>query len=172
VFYVSHAPDEVARLADHIVALQDGRVVAAGPLTETLARVDLPIRLGEDAGVVLDAVVVARDETWQLAHVEFAGGRLWVRDQGLPVGRRVRVRILARDVSLARVPASDTSILNTLHATVSACAGDTHPALTLVKLQVGDSPLLARVTRKSAHALGLTPGQSLYAQIKAVALIG
>jgi molybdate transport system ATP-binding protein len=172
VFYVSHAPDEVARLADHIVALENGRVVAAGPLTETLARVDLPIRLGEDAGVVLDAVVAARDETWQLAHVEFAGGRLWVRDQGLPVGRRVRVRILARDVSLTRAPAGDTSILNTLHATVSACAGDAHPALTLVKLQVGDSPLLARVTRKSAHTLGLAPGLSLYVQIKAVALIG
>ena len=172
VLYVSHTPDEVARLADHLVVLQNGQAVAAGPLTETLARVDLPIRLGEDAGVVLDAVIAARDAVWQLAHVEFAGGRLWVRDQGLPVGHRARVRILARDVSLARTPAGDTSILNTLHATVSACAGDAHPALTLVRLQVGESPLLARVTRKSAHALGLAAGQSIYAQIKAVALIG
>ena len=172
VLYVSHAPDEVARLADHIVVMEGGRVVAAGPLTDTLARLDLPTKLGEDAGVVLDAVVAARDAEWHLAHMEFAGGRLWVRDHGLPVGHRARVRILARDVSLARAPTTGTSILNTLPAVVVDRVDDAHPALTLVKLRVGDSPLLARLTRRSAHALELTPGQRVYAQIKAVALIG
>jgi len=72
VLYVSHSPDEVARLADHIVVMRDGRAVAAGPLTETLARLDLPIQLGEDAGVVLDAVVAERDTQWQLARATFA----------------------------------------------------------------------------------------------------
>lgn len=172
VLYVSHVPDEVARLADHIVVMEAGRAVASGPLTDTLARLDLPIRLGEDAGVVLDAVVAARDEAWHLAHMEFAGGRVWVRDAGLPLGHRARVRILARDVSLARAPVEGTSILNTLPAVVVDSVDDAHPALTLVKLQVGDSPLLARLTRRSAHALELAPGQVLYAQIKAVALIG
>ncbi|HEX6735124.1 MAG TPA: molybdenum ABC transporter ATP-binding protein, partial [Azonexus sp.] len=101
VLYVSHAPDEVARLADHIVVLDSGRVVAAGPLGETLARLDLPIRLGEDASVVLEATVGMIDTEWHLARVDFAGGGLWTRDRGLPAGRRVRVRVLARDVSLA-----------------------------------------------------------------------
>jgi len=172
VLYVSHAPDEVARLADHIVVMEAGRAVATGPLTDTLARLDLPIRLGEDAGVVLDAVVAARDEEWHLAHMEFAGGRLWVRDHGLPLGHAARVRILARDVSLARAPMTGTSILNTLPAVVVDSVDDAHPALTLVKLRVGESPLLARLTRRSAHALELAPGQLLYVQIKAVALIG
>jgi molybdate transport system ATP-binding protein len=172
VLYVSHAPDEVARLADHIVVMEGGRAVAAGPLTDTLARLDLPIKLGEDAGVVLDAVVAARDTEWHLAHMEFAGGHLWVRDHGLPVGHAARVRILARDVSLARAPMTGTSILNTLPAIVVDSVDDTHPALTLVKLRVGESPLLARLTRRSAHALQLAPGQLVYAQIKAVALIG
>lgn len=172
VLYVSHAPDEVARLADHIVVMEGGAVVAAGPLTDTLARLDLPIKLGEDAGVVLDAIVAARDKEWHLAHMEFAGGRVWVRDQGLPVGHAARVRILARDVSLARAPVAGTSILNTLPAVVMERVDDAHPALTLVKLRVGESPLLARLTRRSAHALELTPGQAIYAQIKAVALIG
>ncbi|MDP2253758.1 MAG: TOBE domain-containing protein, partial [Thiobacillus sp.] len=172
VLYVSHAPDEVARLADHIVVMEGGRAVAAGPLTDTLARLDLPIRLGEDAGVVLDAVVAARDKEWHLAHMEFAGGRLWVRDHGLPVGHRARVRILARDVSLARAPTTGTSILNTLPAVVVNSVDDAHPALTLVKLRVGESPLLARLTRRSAHALELAPGRMVYVQIKAVALIG
>jgi molybdate transport system ATP-binding protein len=172
VLYVSHAPDEVARLADHIVVMEGGKAVATGPLTDTLARLDLPIKLGEDAGVVLDAVVAARDAEWHLAHMEFAGGRLWVRDHGLPVGHRARVRILARDVSLAREPVTGTSILNTLPAVVVDSVDDAHPALTLVKLRVGESPLLARLTRRSAHALEITPGQLLYVQIKAVALIG
>jgi molybdate transport system ATP-binding protein len=172
ILYVSHAPDEVARLADHIVVMEGGRAVAAGPLTDTLARLDLPIKLGEDAGVVLDAVVAARDEEWHLAHMEFAGGRLWVRDHGLPLGHRARVRILARDVSLARAPMTGTSILNTLPAVVVDSVDDAHPALTLVKLRVGESPLLARLTKRSAHALEIMPGQLLYVQIKAVALIG
>lgn len=172
VLYVSHAPDEVARLADHIVVMEGGRTVAAGPLGDTLARLDLPIKLGEDAGVVLDAMVAARDEEWHLAHMEFSGGRLWVRDHGLPVGHAARVRILARDVSLARAPVTGTSILNTLPVVVVDSVADAHPALTLVKLRVGESPLLARLTRRSAHALELAPGQLLYAQIKAVALIG
>ena len=104
--------------------------------------------------------------------MEFASGGLWVRDHGLPVGHRARVRILARDVSLARAPMTGTSILNTLPAVVVDSVDDTHPALTPVKLLVGESPLLARLTPRSAHALELNPGQWVYVQIKAVALIG
>ena len=104
LIYVSHAPDEVARLADHLVVLEQGRALASGPLGETLARLDLPIRLGEDAGAILDATVGAVDHDWHLARVDFAGGSLWARDHGLPVGHRVRMRILARDVSLASEP--------------------------------------------------------------------
>ncbi len=172
VLYVSHAADEVARLADHIVVMEEGRARATGPLSDTLARLDLPIKLGEDLGVVLDAVVAARDAAWHLVEMEFAGGRVWTRDNGQPLGHRARVRILARDVSLARAPVAGTSILNTLPAVVVESVDDTHPALVLVKLRVGDSPLLARLTRRSAHALELAPGQPVYAQIKAVALVG
>jgi molybdate transport system ATP-binding protein len=172
VIYVSHAPDEVARLADHIVVMDAGRAVAVGPLTDTLARLDLPIQLGEDAGVVLDAVVAERDAAWHLARVEFSGGSLWVRDGGHAIGHSVRIRILARDVSIALAPVSGTSILNCLPATVGQLASDSHPALSLLRLAVGPSPLLARLTRRSAVGLGLAPGMSVWVQIKAVALIG
>ncbi len=172
VVYVSHAPDEVARLADHIVLMQEGRTVAAGPLTETLARLDLPIHLGEDAGVVLRAVVVERDTAWHLARVEFPGGSLWVRDGGHAVGHAVRVRILARDVSIALAPVVGTSIQNCLPATVEQMADDYHPALSLLRLRLGQSPLLARLTRRSAAALELESGKLVWVQIKAVALIG
>lgn len=172
VIYVSHAPDEVARLADHLVVLDAGRVLASGPLTDTLARLDLPIRLGEDAGVVLNAVVAERDAAWHLARVEFDGGSLWVRDAGHALGQLVRVRILARDVSLALHPSADTSIQNSLPAVVDELAGDAHPALALARLHVGASPLVARLTRRAADRLGLQAGQALWVQIKAVALVG
>ena len=172
VLYVSHSPDEVARLADHIVAMDAGRCVAQGALAETLARVDLPIRLGEDAGVVLEAAVAERDTEWQLARVEFPGGSFWVRDGGHAVGHAARVRILARDVSVARHAVADTSILNTLPAVVAEMAPDTHPALVLVRLAVGPSAIVARLTRRSAAALELRPGLDVWAQVKAVALVG
>lgn len=171
MLYVTHALPEVARLADHLVVMAGGRAVAQGPLTETLARLDLPIQLGEDTGVVLDTVVVERDAAWHLAQVEFPGGRLWVRDTGHPLGQGVRVRILARDVSLARERLTDTSILNTLPATVIALGTDSHPALALVRIQVGASPLLARLTQRSVAALGLAPGLAIWAQIKSVAIV-
>ena len=172
VLYVSHAPDEVARLADHLVVLEQGRALASGPLGEILARLDLPIRLGEDAGVVLEGEIAELDAEWHLARVVFAGGSLWVRDSGVPVGQHVRVRILARDVSIALDAHTDSSILNILPATVEQLADDTHPALALVRLNAGGVPLVARITRRSAVRLQLRPGQTVWAQIKAVALVG
>ncbi|MBF0098466.1 MAG: molybdenum ABC transporter ATP-binding protein, partial [Magnetococcales bacterium] len=149
LLYVSHAPDEVARLADHLVMLSAGRVLGHGSLTSMLARLDLPTRLGEEAGVVWEATVLERDPHWHLAQVACAGGRLWVRDAGHALGSTVRVRILARDVSLALQPQSDSSILNALPAQVSDLGEDAHPALCLVRLQVGALPLLARLTQRS-----------------------
>jgi len=171
VIYVSHAPDEVARLADHLVAMDGGRVVADGPLVETLARLDLPIRLGEDVGVVLDATVGAIDAEWHLARVDFAGGGLWTRDHGLPPGKRVRVRVLARDVSLAVHHPEPSSIQNVLDGTVESLGDDDHPGLLLVRVQVGASQLVARLTRRSAAQLGIAPGLPVSVQIKSVALM-
>jgi molybdate transport system ATP-binding protein len=97
---------------------------------------------------------------------------VWVRDGGHAVGHPVRVRILARDVSLALTPHGGTSIQNILPGVIDAIADDGHPALALVRLRVGESSVLARLTKRSADTLGLAPGRLAYAQIKAVALIG
>ncbi len=172
LIYVSHAADEVARLADHIVVMEGGRAVAQGPLAETLARLDLPLHLGEDAGAVFAGTVAERDAQWHLARVEFDGGELWVRDSGVPVGRAVRVRILARDVSIAASRHQDISIMNVLPASVVAHAGENHPASVLLQLRLGNTMLLARLTRRSAQRLDLAPGREVWVQIKAVALVG
>lgn len=171
VLYVSHAADEVARLADHLVLMEAGRTVLQGPLAELLARVDLPVRLGEEVGAVFEGTVAERDPEWHLARIDFDGGGLWARDSGAAVGRRVRVRILARDVSVAASRHDDASFLNLLPARVTACADEDDPALTLVQLRIGGTTLLARLTRRSVQRLGLAPGREVWAQIKAVALI-
>ena len=173
VVYVSHALDEVAQLADHLVLMAQGRVLAAGPLGDMLSRLDLPTARGEEAGVVLDARVAERDAAWQLARLQLAGSdsTLWTRDGGLPPGSAVRVRVLARDVSLALSALPGSSIGNQWPATVEALADDAHPALVLVRVRIGTLPLLARLTRRSAHALALQPGQPVWAQVKTVALL-
>jgi molybdate transport system ATP-binding protein len=170
VFYVSHSPDEVVRLADHLVMLEAGRVRAEGPLQQLLDRLDAPVRLGEDIGPVLDAVIGAVEPQWHLARADFSGGSLWVRDRGLVPGTRVRVRVLARDVSLAREP-GESSIQNLVRGTVEALGEDAHPGLVLVKLRVGKVFLLARITRRAAAALGVQPGAAFWVQVKAVALL-
>ena len=170
VFYVSHSPDEVARLADHIVAMDNGRVLASGPLAETLARLDLPIRIGEDTGAVLEGTVGEVDERWHLVRIDFPGGSLWTRDQGLPPGRRVRVRVRASDVSLAEEPGK-SSIQNVLRGEVDAVGDDDHPGLALVRVRVGTSVLLARLTRRAMAALNVAPGKALWVQVKSVALM-
>jgi molybdate transport system ATP-binding protein len=173
IVYVSHAIEEVARLAHHLVLMARGRVVAAGPVAEVMARLDLPTARGEGAGVVLDGVVAERDAHWQLARLTVGAGdfSVWARDHGLPVGCTVRVRLLARDISLARAPQTGTSIGNQLRATVETIADDEHPSLALVRVRIGNSPLVARLTRRSAHALELAPGLPVWAQVKTVALM-
>ena len=172
VFYVSHSPDEVARLADYVVLLSEGRVVATGGLRETLARLDLPTAFTEDAGVVIEAVVADHDENYHLTRLDFAGGSIFVTRRQEAIGYRLRFRIHARDVSLALTRAEGTSILNLLSVTVTDVADADTPAHVLIRLDAGGAPLIARITRRSRDHLGVAPGQPLWAQIKAVALLG
>lgn len=171
VIYVSHAPDEVARLADHLVLLQAGRAVASGPLRAVLARVDLPAAFSEDAAVVIEAAVAAH-EIDELTRLDFAGGSIYVSRRPEAVGTTLRCRIHARDVSLALAPLAGSSILNCVAATVVELAPTATPGQVLVRLDAGGEALLARITQRSADRLGIRPGLDLRAQIKSVALLG
>ncbi len=170
IIYVSHAPDEVARLADHLVLLDQGKVVASGALNAVLSRIDLPTAFADDAGVVIEATVVAH-EIDDLTRLEFTGGTIFVSRRTEAIGTVLRCRIHARDVSLALVPPQQTSILNCVSAVVSDLAPTDTPGHVLVRLDVVGEPLLARITRRSAERLDIRPGLALRAQIKAVALL-
>jgi len=171
VIYVSHSADEVARLADYLVVMEKGHALASGSLADTLTRLDLPIHLGQDAGVVLDATVVEVDQSWHLARIAFDGGSLWTHDQAFSIGKRVRVQVLARDVSLATEIPSQSSIQNVLQGFVDAIADDNHPSLALVRVKVGNVMLLSRLTKRAVSSLGVDTGQSVWLQIKSVALM-
>ena len=174
MLYVTHALDEVIRLADHLVLLRDGEVVAHGPVEALLTRPDVARTQGDAASALVSAQVLSFDPHYQLLQVAFDHGVLHcVHSAGTPPrtpGQRVRLRVQARDVSLCLSAAHDTSILNVLPARVRSLAED-GPAQVLVALDLGATPLLARVTRKSAEALALAPGQPVYAQIKGVAVL-
>lgn len=172
IIYVTHSVTEVARLADHLVALEQGRVVAQGNLAETLADPAFPLKLGEEAGVVLDGVVASKDEQWDLMCVRVNQQQdIWLRDNGHQTGENIRARILARDVSLSNTRHTDTSIVNAWPCVVEAVTDDSHPALALVKVRAGDTPLLSRMTRRSVDHLQLQPGKAVWAQVKSAALV-
>jgi molybdate transport system ATP-binding protein len=172
VLYVSHAPDEVARLADHLTLIDNGRAIASGALAETLARPDLSHVFADDAGVVLEATVAAH-EADSLARLEFPGGKLYISGHDRAPGSRLRCRIHASDVSLALSAHTDTSILNTLPATVVAVAAADTPGHVLVQLRLADGGplLLARITERSRQILAIAPGLAVIAQVKSVALL-
>lgn len=171
ILYVSHAPDEVARLADHLVLLDEGKVVASGPLGETLARPDLPPAFALEPGVAIDTVVAAH-EADELSCLAFPGGALRVGKRSEPVGTPLRCRVDARDVSLSLEHPVGTSILNLLPAQVSAVAKTDTPGHVLVQLRVGATPILARITARSHSELRIEPGRQVWAQVKGVALLG
>jgi molybdate transport system ATP-binding protein len=171
VIYVSHSIDEVVRLADHLVLLADGHVAASGPLTETLARLDLPEAFADEAGLVIEGTVGASDPAYGLVRIDFPGGSVHVAHAAEPAGRRLRFQIKARDVSVALEKPRDTSILNLVPAAVVAVAETAGAAHVLVRLDANGTPLVARITRLSRDRLKLAPGVAVWAQIKAVAVL-
>jgi molybdate transport system ATP-binding protein len=173
VLYVSHSQDEVARLADHIVLLSSGKALASGPIGQTLARLDLPLAMGDDAGVVIEGRVSAYDADYQLLSLQLPDTALNIRVPHTPMdtGQALRCKVQARDVSLSLHNTEHSSILNRLPVTVVSEMNADNAAHVLISLDAAGTPLLARITRYSRDQLNVHPGQQLWAQIKAVAVL-
>ena len=171
MLYVTHSAEEVTRLADHLVVLDQGQVKAQGPVGAVLTQVVNPVVMGEDAGALIAGHIGAVDAEWHLSRVDFEGGCIWMRDAGLPIGKAVRIRILARDVSLATAEPLNTSIQNQLQGLIQSITPDAHPSQVMVVLKCGTEEVLARVTRRAISELGLQVGMPVWAQVKSVALV-
>lgn len=176
VFYVSHDMAEVERLADTLVLLDKGRVLAVGPLAELEANPDLPLLRAPEAAVTLDGRIGSVDERYALTSLEIAGGTLIVPGRKGSPGQRCRLRISASDVAFVRAPVPESSVLNCLPARIVSIADpDGDDAQVNIVAVLGDdghgARIVGRITRKSRDVLGLRPGTSIFAQIKSVALL-
>lgn len=172
ILYVSHAVDEIVRLADHVVIMRQGRVIRQGGITELFSRADLPLGVSNEVGAILECKVVERDKQWHLMRVAFDGGELWLPNvESHLQSNSQRIRVLASDVSLTLTPHTDSSILNVLSGQIAEIINDQDPAMSLVRLKVGESYLLARLTHKSLQHLALTLGKNIFIQIKSAAIV-
>ncbi len=170
MLYVSHQMDEVARLSNNLLLLEKGQQLASGRTVEMLSQLTLPFAHYEEAAAVLDTVVTAHDDDYGLSSLAFAGGHITVSRDNLKQGDKVRLRIMARDVSLSLQHPEQTSILNILPATIESMVNEGH-AQKLIRLNVGGQIILSRITAKSVVQLQLTAGKSVFAQVKAVSLL-
>lgn len=170
ILYVSHSHTEVARLADQIVVLENGRIQATGSVCDVFSRVDLSNSYGFETESVVMAVVTAHDEEFNLTYLDFSGERFTVSRNSLPLGTPVQLQIRADDVSLSLAYPSANSILNIFPGIIDELT-DINSSKSIVRLAVGNARLLARVSRKSAVNLALMPGKPIFVQIKHVALM-
>ena len=169
IVYVSHNMDEIIRLADQLVVMAEGTVVANGPVAEITSRLDLrPLTGRWDAGSVIDTVVAEQDERDFLTRLSFKGGNLWLPRLDLPIGTSLRIQVRARDVSIALIPPADISILNVFAGEVIEVGEDDGPQVDVL-LDIG-APLWARITKRSQRELDIAPGRMVHAMIKAMAV--
>ncbi len=171
MIYVSHAIDELITLADHLVLLKNGGIIANDTITQVLNDVHLPLSQLEDSCTLLRGTVQRHDTIYHLSHIQIDAGTLAVASLSKPLGAWVNVRIFARDVSISLTHNQQSSINNIFSATVRNIIPARNPSQMNVQLQLGDSLILSRITRKSCDGLKLELGKQVYAQIKTVSLM-
>lgn len=167
--YVSHSIDEVARLADRMVVMADGKVAACGDAVEVLERPDLQHITGHfEAGAVIDARVVEHDPEFQLTRVEFCGQDILMPMAELPLGEVIRLRIRARDVSLATQRPESLSTRNIIQGVLTDIVKEPETAFAEAFVDAGGGLLRARLTRRAVADLGLVQGDRVFALVKSV----
>jgi molybdate transport system ATP-binding protein len=177
MLFVTHSLDEAVRVGAHMVWLGSGRVRASGPIDTVVADAEFVRWRGDDAGVLLDARVARHWSDDHLTELDGPWGSVWVQTQHQPVGATVRLRVLARDVSLALAFEGDSTLSNQFHMRIDSLEPGIQPGQTLVRLAALDSPidspqrLLARITTRSASRLDLVAGRRVFARVKSVAVL-
>ncbi len=170
IVYVSHAIEEVTRLADHLVLLDHGRVQAQGALQTLLTDPSLPFAHQDRAASLLMAQVVEPATDDHLTQLQVDGQPLLISQLPGSASSSVRLSVMARDVVLANEPPQHISLINCLKAQVVDIQPDPKPSHCLVRLRLNQQTLLARISYRSVKNLKLSENQPIYALIKGVAL--
>ncbi|OYX35808.1 MAG: molybdenum ABC transporter ATP-binding protein [Caulobacterales bacterium 32-69-10] len=175
ILYVTHSFAEVTRLADRLVVMDGGKVVAQGPLAAVLARPDLPLLAGRsDAASALEAVVASHDPARGLTHLRVGDAELLTPSLDKPEGAAVRALVLARDVLIAVEEPRGLSARNVLAARIARLdpRADGTVLASLALSGAPDAVVLSAVTRDAVEALSLAPGLAVWAVVKSVAVEG
>ena len=169
--HVTHSPDELVRLADHLVLMDNGRAGLQGPMVKVLSALDSPLAALDDAFCVLSGRLI-EPRLSGLSTVESAAGNLLhVPFSAREAGNPVRLKIQARDVSLCLEKQQNTSILNILPAVVEEISEISSTGNCTIRLDLAGDKLLARISGFSREHLNLNPGTRVFAQVKAAALL-
>jgi molybdate transport system ATP-binding protein len=170
MIYVSHEFEEVLRLATHVVLLRSGSVVAQGDVVAISRNRELRAMIGTEAlGAVVEGEIDSFEATTGLAQVKVGCGRLSVQGEGLAHGRRVRIRLLARDLILAVEPPRGLSVRNCLEGTLSSLTPEAGQSV-LAEIDVGGTQLVAQVTSSASAELALSVGRRVWVLVKTVSL--
>jgi molybdate transport system ATP-binding protein len=169
IIYVTHSIQEVSRLADNVVLIDNGKVRANGPINQVFAATDCG--KSENIGTVLQGTVTGREEKWKLIKFSFADSHLWLTDTGEALDKCYRIRIPAKDVSISLCDEHNSSILNRIPATIESIEVCEQQATCLIHLRIQKQSLVSQITQKSAWELSLKSGMQVWAQIKSAAIL-
>lgn len=174
IVYVSHALDEVLQLADTMLLIDQGRVQAQDNINTLLTRIDLPLAHYDEACSIITGTVSHHEHEYHLTHINTAVGLINTAAMPNAIGETIKLKILARDVSISLTQAQHTSISNCLPVTIESITESNEPSKQLLTLKMGKEYLLAQITKKSVEHLllqeKLDQKTIVYAQVKSVAL--
>ncbi len=169
MIYVSHAIDEVSRLAERLILMANGAKTAVGSTTDLLSRLDLqPVTGRFEAGALLTAHLIDHDPVFRLSRLTIGDQDLLMPEVDMPPGSEVRLRVRARDVALATVRPVGISIRNILAGIVVEIRPEAETAFAETLVDVGGTRLRARLTRAAVADLELVPGKVVFALIKSI----
>jgi len=172
MIYVTHALDELTKLADSVVVMSEGKSIKQGGVIEVLSGLHPHLYTdSHEPSVLVEGVIKQLDTHWHLAQLEFDGGTLWLKDQNFKLAQTVRVKISATDVSIATELPHHSSIQNTIAGNITEILQLQHPGECLVKVSCAGTVLLSKITSRSVEQLHLSAGRPVWLQLKSVALL-
>ena len=171
MLYVTHSAEEVLHLADNLIVMEDGRIKTSGALTDVLANIDLPIKIGEDTGVLLKGKIVSKDKEWSLMTVDCGNIALHIGDNGQPIGSPASLRILAREVVFAKEKPSGLSVQNAFEGVVEEISVQKDSSGALIRANCSGQIIVGKLTRKALSELDIKEGSQIWLLIKSVALL-